>query len=569
MNGTWSDSFSEPNATAGIASLTNVTVSDGDVKLSRIDVISEPSFETVTDWTYSETDSDFDGAQSAIWKTDGTYSYRFSSTHNIQSGKHSQILQSVDFTNLDTITFDANLSQQTEDKFEAQVLVDSTIVWSKEPPTTETEYLNESINVSSYTGTHNLTFRIKTLERTGNNYQTNYFDNIRANYYSSENLTSTPITPSSSVGWDKFHANDTLNATQGTNITYNILNATDNSTLCTVTSTQANAGYDFASNASDVSSIRLYADLTTSDTAYTPVLHDWNVSWIAPPVISNVTAANITDSSATITWDTNELSDSLVKYGTEPANYTLTPSSNATPVLKHSIALFNLSGNITYYYVVNSTDSHGNSKESAEYTFTTLPEGSGGGGNVPPIADAGENMMVYIGKEVQFNGSGSSDDEPIENCSFTWDFGDGNTSTEMSPTHNYSAEGDYIVNLTVTDNDGASSDDRLNVTVFNMTISASPTRIWVKGQGIDTAQITVNATRDNGIAVPDVPINFSTNLGILDSLTATTNATGLAKVTLTSGDTAGYARITATEKCSGESVTTVAEIKSRGKITLE
>jgi PKD repeat protein len=36
----------------------------------------------------------------------------------------------------------------------------------------------------------------------------------------------------------------------------------------------------------------------------------------------------------------------------------------------------------------------------------------------------------------------------------TWDFGDGTTSTDWYPTHKYSADGDYIVKLTVTTYDG-------------------------------------------------------------------------------------------------------------------
>jgi hypothetical protein len=40
--------------------------------------------------------------------------------------------------------------------------------------------------------------------------------------------------------------------------------------------------------------------------------------------------------------------------------------------LNHSVALVDLLENTTYYYVVNSTDVRGNSKESSEYNFTTL-----------------------------------------------------------------------------------------------------------------------------------------------------------------------------------------------------
>lgn len=92
-----------------------------------------------------------------------------------------------------------------------------------------------------------------------------------------------------------------------------------------------------------------------------------------PPVISDV--SHVTDAtSTTITWSTNELSDSLVKYGTGSGNYTQI-ASNATNVTSHSILLTGLTTNTTYYYVVNSTDLSGNSAQSSEYSFTTSSVG--------------------------------------------------------------------------------------------------------------------------------------------------------------------------------------------------
>ena len=91
---------------------------------------------------------------------------------------------------------------------------------------------------------------------------------------------------------------------------------------------------------------------------------------ITPPVISSVASSSITTSSAVITWTTDEISDSLVKYGTAAGTYTLTASDPAD-VMSHSISLTGLSAGTIYYYVVNSTDPGGNSAESAEYSFTT------------------------------------------------------------------------------------------------------------------------------------------------------------------------------------------------------
>jgi hypothetical protein len=457
VNGTWSDSFSEPNATAGIASSTNVTVSDGNVKLSRIDVISEHSFETVTDWIYSETDNKFNGAKSTTWKTDGTYSYRFSSTQNIPSGEHSQILQSVDFTNMDTITFDANLWQETAGKFEAQVLVDSTIVWSNEPPTTATECLNESINVSSYTGTHNLIFRIETRERTLNKDQTNYFDNIRTNYYSSASLTSTPITLSSLAGWDKFYANDTINATQGTNITYKILNAADNSTLCTITSTQANAGYDISSNASGVSSIRLYADLTTSDTAYTPALHGWNVSW-TPMSITNL--QNTTENFwINWTWDNPPDAD---------FNHTMvfingTWQTNVSKPLNYYNATI-YEAHATETISTHTVDTSGNISEKWVNQTTTIPN------NNPVLELIGvQEVNETETLTMDVNAIDLDDDTLVYSCNRTDLFADFNTTTgEGSWIPSKGQVGIYYVDFGVYDGYGGVDNETVKITIVDI-----------------------------------------------------------------------------------------------------
>ncbi len=56
--------------------------------------------------------------------------------------------------------------------------------------------------------------------------------------------------------------------------------------------------------------------------------------------------------------------------------------------------------------------------------------------------------------EIQFNDLSTSDGvSPI--ASWSWDFGDGQTSAEQNPTHTYTAPGIYTVTLTVTDESGA------------------------------------------------------------------------------------------------------------------
>jgi hypothetical protein len=92
-----------------------------------------------------------------------------------------------------------------------------------------------------------------------------------------------------------------------------------------------------------------------------------------PPIISNITVASVMKDSATITWETDELSDSLVKYGTESGNCTEI-AYNATEVVYHSVDLLGLIPNTTYYYIVESIDPSDNSAESMEFNFTTFDE---------------------------------------------------------------------------------------------------------------------------------------------------------------------------------------------------
>ncbi len=70
------------------------------------------------------------------------------------------------------------------------------------------------------------------------------------------------------------------------------------------------------------------------------------------------------------------------------------------------------------------------------------------GPNTPPSASFSE---VCTGLSCNFTDT-SSDDDPI--ASWSWDFGDGGTSTAQNPSHTYAAAGTYPVELTVIDSDG-------------------------------------------------------------------------------------------------------------------
>jgi len=94
-----------------------------------------------------------------------------------------------------------------------------------------------------------------------------------------------------------------------------------------------------------------------------------------PPVISSVSISKITANSVTITWITDENSDSRVNYS---VNVDLSSNStryDSTTTIIHSITLTALNPNTTYYFEVISTDSYGNTatenNSTHYYTLTT------------------------------------------------------------------------------------------------------------------------------------------------------------------------------------------------------
>jgi hypothetical protein len=111
----------------------------------------------------------------------------------------------------------------------------------------------------------------------------------------------------------------------------------------------------------------------TSGTGYRRVRVPNSAS--APPIISNVSAGNLQPTSATITWTTDQNTDSQVVWGTTASYGNTTPATPQDPVppglTSHSVPLTGLLANTQYHYAVKSKNSAGTVATSADYTFTT------------------------------------------------------------------------------------------------------------------------------------------------------------------------------------------------------
>ena len=88
-----------------------------------------------------------------------------------------------------------------------------------------------------------------------------------------------------------------------------------------------------------------------------------------PPIISAIVNTSFNATSGTITWATNEPSDSQIEYG-RSTDYGSTTSLNSMLGLTHSQTLEGLTTGVTYHYRVLSKDASGNLSTSGDYTFT-------------------------------------------------------------------------------------------------------------------------------------------------------------------------------------------------------
>jgi len=173
-----------------------------------------------------------------------------------------------------------------------------------------------------------------------------------ANNASISTVTSVTANATDDVAVSKveFYVDGVLKATDTTGPSYTY--SLDPSTLSVGSHTLTAKAYDAANNNSSGS-----ITFTVPDTT--------------PPTISAISAGSITQNTATVSWTTNEASDTQVEYGTT-ISYGSATTLNASMVTSHSASISGLSASTTYHYRVKSKDAAGNLATSADGTFTTL-----------------------------------------------------------------------------------------------------------------------------------------------------------------------------------------------------
>ena len=217
---------------------------------------------------------------------------------------------------------------------------------------------------------------------------------------------------------------------------------------------------------------------------------------------------------ATITWTTDEPSDSVVKYGTTTALGNTT--SDSTMVTNHKIILTDLLPDTTYYYEVQSTDASNNTatdnNNGSYYTFYT------GKDTTPPvISNVASSDITYNSAKITWD-----TDEP-SNSKVNYDTTTPPTSTKsdssMVTSHTITLtdllpETTYYYEVQSTDQDSNTATDNNNESYYTFTTESEPNNImhvysidmWYEQTGVNYEIYTKVKIVDNS----DNPVSGAT-----------------------------------------------------------
>lgn len=168
------------------------------------------------------------------------------------------------------------------------------------------------------------------------------------------------------------------------------------------------------------------------------------------PVISDITVTPL-ETSAIVTWTTDEIANSNVKFGTDASSLT-GAVGDIDNITNHRIILSNLTAGTDYSYLVQSTDRTGNGPaESATATFTTLAAGAAVGPAAPAnLATRAGNGVIRLSWDapatdatslVLERAEGEGEFAPISNLDIITSFLDNNVQNGTAYRYRISAKG--------------------------------------------------------------------------------------------------------------------------------
>lgn len=182
---------------------------------------------------------------------------------------------------------------------------------------------------------------------------------------------------------------------------YRILRSTDNSNFTEVGST-SNTNTSFIDT--NLNQVTYYYKVKACDDANSCGIASNSVSKIPsghftePAKLTADTdqpkIKDVTTRKASVFWFTDRDSDSKVAIGKSSGNYFTEEIGNSLQTSDHAVNLTNLEPGTTYHFVTKWTDSDGNTGQSVDRTFTTLP--------APAISDVSPKNVGITSADIVF-----------------------------------------------------------------------------------------------------------------------------------------------------------------------
>jgi hypothetical protein len=224
-------------------------------------------------------------------------------------------------------------------------------------------------------------------------------------------------------------------------------------------------------------------NFTTTGTQTTP-----------PPTISAVTVTNITNTSATITWTTDEASSSLVNYGVT-TTYNLASTLDPTLVTSHSVTLTGLTPGTPYDFDVVSANSLTLSSTSPNATFTTTGTAPG-----PVITNVGSSGVMSGTATINWTTDEAS--TSVVNYGATTGYGTTSSLAPLVTTHSVTLTGltpNTTYNFDVASANSANTATTSTNFTFTTTSNSAPPPVisYLSYWGITTTQATITWSTNN------------------------------------------------------------------------
>ncbi len=160
----------------------------------------------------------------------------------------------------------------------------------------------------------------------------------------------------------------------------------------------------------------------------------------------------------------------------------------------------------SYSATLTVTDNDGGTNQSGlSITITTNNQ-------LPTALFTASSTNVLTGESITFDASSSTDPDGSI-VSYAWDFGDSTSDAGVSVTHSYTQPGTYTVDLTVTDDAGASGMASTAITVNERVNEAPVITHQVISEAVKGQDLTITATITDDVGITNATLTYLVGVG--------------------------------------------------------